>query len=409
VLVISLSLAALVATPLASAMAAGLSYCRNIPDVEELKKTYIEISSPILLGWDLVNIDASCGGTLHATYSLPAYSDNKTSYLVQVFSIHPYYIRDGKPFTDEFIQDHDQVVADKVQAIRARDIFKEAHQGWSNITVQFSYPPESQIKITGYNQVNTCASQIDIEELEGTDIVSYEVSNDVDMNMSLPIINLAREYINGYLTNYYNLSEGFDGLKPVTESSCGKTTGYDSDSGFPLFTTGHAVYADVECEVCPSAIQVNMYDDDMIPLIYTDLSSDGTPLKTTLAQGSALSFIGEFNGSISLSSPALRNAGGKTTESANVGELVIPSVRAHNGASGMLSCVIVIELRDENGVTVALKLQERVIPQGNLADAGLVWRPENAGSYQIRGFMVDNLENPEVLTDVKITNITVYP
>lgn len=63
----------------------------------------------------------------------------------------------------------------------------------------------------------------------------------------------------------------------------------------------------------------------------------------------------------------------------------------------------IVEIRDVQGLTQFLQLQAIDANNTNVS-----WIPETAGNYQVRTFMIDNMDNPRLLTPVKMSTFTVF-
>jgi hypothetical protein len=67
----------------------------------------------------------------------------------------------------------------------------------------------------------------------------------------------------------------------------------------------------------------------------------------------------------------------------------------------------IIEVRDSSDTTIFLALQGGMLDSGSSSDFGVVWQPDQAGTVQIRTFVVSDLQEVEVLSPVAISAITV--
>ena len=100
-----------------------------------------------------------------------------------------------------------------------------------------------------------------------------------------------------------------------------------------------------------------------------------------------------------------------------MGQQAIIRVTFHNQNAVDQPFVIIVEVRDEDGVTVYLAYQSNKLAAGKNYTMGVSWIPTefcNAdiattchSTYQIRRFVVDSLENPTVLTLVDTLNVPV--
>jgi hypothetical protein len=112
-------------------------------------------------------------------------------------------------------------------------------------------------------------------------------------------------------------------------------------------------------------------------------------------------------GSATPSAPSVRDASGGAVGTITEGQQVVLTTTVTNNADDELPFVALIEVRDSSGITVYLAWQTGVMNADDRTEVGLSWTPEDAGDYSIRTFVVSNLNNPVVLSEVMTTNITV--
>ena len=112
-------------------------------------------------------------------------------------------------------------------------------------------------------------------------------------------------------------------------------------------------------------------------------------------------------GSTTPSAPSVRDVSGNNVGSITVGQQVVLTTQINNNLDDELPFVALIEVRDSSGITVYLAWQTGTLDANDRAEVGLSWTPEDSGDYQVRTFVVSNLNNPTVLSEVKTTQITV--
>jgi hypothetical protein len=112
-------------------------------------------------------------------------------------------------------------------------------------------------------------------------------------------------------------------------------------------------------------------------------------------------------GSATPSAPSVRDASGGTVGTITEGQQVVLTTTVTNNADDELPFVALLEVRDSSGITVYLAWQTGVMDAGDRTEVGLSWTPEDSGDYSIRTFVISNLNNPQVLSEVMTTNITV--
>jgi hypothetical protein len=103
--------------------------------------------------------------------------------------------------------------------------------------------------------------------------------------------------------------------------------------------------------------------------------------------------------SIVIAAPTIRASTGAAGPHP-LGTQLVLSTSAENNL-GSQEYVVIIEARDENGVTVFLGLQSG---SSNIETS---WTPEEAGNYQIRAFAISSLEAGHVLSGVAVSNTPV--
>jgi hypothetical protein len=112
-------------------------------------------------------------------------------------------------------------------------------------------------------------------------------------------------------------------------------------------------------------------------------------------------------GSATPSAPSVRDASGGAVGTITVGQQVVLTTTVTNNIDDELPFVALVEVRDSSGITIFLAWQTGVMDAGDRNEVGLSWTPEEAGDYVVRTFVISNLSNPQVLSDVVTTNITV--
>lgn len=112
--------------------------------------------------------------------------------------------------------------------------------------------------------------------------------------------------------------------------------------------------------------------------------------------------------SIITSSPVALDALGKSIEGLEVGKQANITVAIHNGFDEDKPFVAIVEARSHDGVTRFLSWDNHTIAGKAWLDAGLSWTPEQAGDYQLRTFLIDNFQAPQVLTPVMTSSIEVH-
>jgi hypothetical protein len=113
--------------------------------------------------------------------------------------------------------------------------------------------------------------------------------------------------------------------------------------------------------------------------------------------------------SIIASNPVAVDAAGNTLETLEAGNEVMLSVAIYNNFNEGKPFVAILEARslDDGGVTQFLGTQDGIVSANSWIDLGLPWTPERAGGYQLRTFLIDSFDEPQVLTPVSTSDIIV--
>lgn len=120
--------------------------------------------------------------------------------------------------------------------------------------------------------------------------------------------------------------------------------------------------------------------------------------------------LGNFNetqaqttaiGDITTSSPLLKDMQGNLLPATSTGQLVIISAVAVNSRDDPVSFVIIMEARDEVGVTQFLQFKSGNVEGNGSIELDVSWKPAKVGNHQLRTFLISNFEKPEILTTVK--------
>ncbi len=112
-------------------------------------------------------------------------------------------------------------------------------------------------------------------------------------------------------------------------------------------------------------------------------------------------------GSTTPSEPVVKDPSGGAVNIITPGQQVVLTTSILNNLEDELPFVGLIEVRDSQGITQFLAWQTGVLNADGRAEIGLSWTPQVQGDYQVRTFVLSNLNNPIVLSEVKTTNITV--
>jgi hypothetical protein len=106
--------------------------------------------------------------------------------------------------------------------------------------------------------------------------------------------------------------------------------------------------------------------------------------------------------------PTIYDTRGNIIQNSTIGHPVVISKNFTNNSGNEIDFTLLIEVRDESGITQYLAWQTgRASPMAT-RNAGVSWTPNSAGEYQIRTFAISNLTNPQVLDVVETAQFSVF-
>lgn len=146
------------------------------------------------------------------------------------------------------------------------------------------------------------------------------------------------------------------------------------------------------------------YTDDF-PAGYDPDDEDDKDFTYTVKVGKIVE--GGVEESTSPSAPSIKDIVGKQLDQVNPGQQVILSTTIANNLDKDQQFAAIIEVRDSSGITVFLAWQTGKLNSDDEAEVGLSWTPNTSGQYTIRTFVVSDLANPDILSDVQETKFSV--
>jgi hypothetical protein len=113
-------------------------------------------------------------------------------------------------------------------------------------------------------------------------------------------------------------------------------------------------------------------------------------------------------GSLVPSAPQLRDSQSEILDNPKVGQqLALATVVSSSFERDELPFVAIMEVRSADGVTVSLGWQTGTLrPQGQ-TEVGMSWIPSDSGEYEVRTFLISDLLNPMVLSEVASSQVIV--
>jgi hypothetical protein len=105
--------------------------------------------------------------------------------------------------------------------------------------------------------------------------------------------------------------------------------------------------------------------------------------------------------------PSLKDVTGNDLSSVTAGQQVILSTTVVNNLDRSQPFAAIVEVRDSSGVTIFLAWQTGTLNQAGQTQVGLSWMADNPGDYTVRTFVISDLNNPQILSKVMESHITV--
>lgn len=105
-------------------------------------------------------------------------------------------------------------------------------------------------------------------------------------------------------------------------------------------------------------------------------------------------------------SPQLKDQTGEVLANAVTGELAIITTRINSNSTQNESFIAMVEARNAIGITEMLEFQTGQV-RGSDVEIGISWTPQEPGEYELRTFLLSDLQDPQILSDVTKKMITV--
>lgn len=106
--------------------------------------------------------------------------------------------------------------------------------------------------------------------------------------------------------------------------------------------------------------------------------------------------------------PVTKDFEGNKLENVTAGHQVWLSTEIENNLEVDKAFVVLLEVRDPDGVTIFLEWQTAMVGPNGTVEVAIPWVPDTNGTYEIRTFVLSSLTNsPEVLSTVKQSQVIV--
>jgi hypothetical protein len=105
--------------------------------------------------------------------------------------------------------------------------------------------------------------------------------------------------------------------------------------------------------------------------------------------------------------PELQTGSSLFTEITAGQQVVITTAFSNNCGEQDQPYVGIIEVRNSDGVTEYLAWRTGTLQYGDTVDMGASWTPEHGDTYELRTFIITDLQKPEILSRLAISNVTI--
>jgi hypothetical protein len=102
----------------------------------------------------------------------------------------------------------------------------------------------------------------------------------------------------------------------------------------------------------------------------------------------------------------LKDQSGGVLDGAVMGELAIITTTISSNSTEDENFVAMVEARNSIGITELLEFQTGQASSGSV-EVGISWTPEEPGEYELRTFLISDLLEPQVLSEVTTKKVTV--
>jgi hypothetical protein len=108
-----------------------------------------------------------------------------------------------------------------------------------------------------------------------------------------------------------------------------------------------------------------------------------------------------------VSPPLLENEQGDVLLVGSQGTPSLLSVNAYNAELQPIQLVAIVEVRNEDGISLLIEFEILSLASGERANVQVPWTPDSEGIYELRSFAISDWESPEYITLVESQEIPV--
>lgn len=147
------------------------------------------------------------------------------------------------------------------------------------------------------------------------------------------------------------------------------------------------------------------YGDELIVQYIDDFPADFTTFQEE-RKFSFVMMIPEFDfAGVQLTNPAI--TGTEESDEISAGQQLTLSSTVTSPSPAELAFVAIMEVRDSDGITVFIGWQSGTLHPESPGEIGMSWIPQDRGDYQVRTFIISDLIDPQVLSAVTLSEVTV--
>ena len=258
----------------------------------------------------------------------------------------------------------------------------------SGISVSFKYSDGETVSSSSLIRWNVA----EVQWLEA----SYPASGSGIVRVIDPDMNLNPEAVDNFDVTVWSDSDGGGISLTVTETNA--ATGIFEGTvffGVGVDTSGHRL------RVVEGDTVTAQYDDDTLPAPHKETESIRVGATTLI--GTVVPPLER----VPISNLKAVDSFGSTLDTISVDSQIQLEADLTNGQDKLQDFAYLVQIQDENGVTVSLDWIAGTLTAGQSFTAGSSWTPDEAGTYEVTAFAWESIENPTALSPTSTITITV--
>ena len=258
----------------------------------------------------------------------------------------------------------------------------------SGISVSFKYSDGETVSSSSLIRWNVA----EVQWLEA----SYPASGSGIVRVIDPDMNLNPEAVDNFDVTVWSDSDGGGISLTVTETNA--ATGIFEGTvffGVGVDTSGHRL------RVVEGDTVTAQYDDDTLPAPHKETESIRVGATTLI--GTVVPPLER----VPISNLKAVDSFGSTLDTISVDSQIQLEADLTNGQDKLQDFAYLVQIQDENGVTVSLDWIAGSLTAGQSLSAASSWTPTEAGTYEVTAFAWESIENPTALSPTSTITITV--